>query len=54
MGGFFYVKSNGDSKKYSRHAWKLVHMEVLAGFRLIFAKMAEFWISRTKSGIHMV
>ena len=54
MEGFFYVKSNGDSKKYSRQAWKFVHMAVLAGFWLIFAKMAEFWISGTKSGMHIV
>ena len=54
MKDFFHVKSNGDSKKYSHEAWKSVHMAVLAGFWLIFAKMAKFLISGTKSGIHKV
>ena len=38
MEGFFYVKSNGDSKKYSREAWKVVHMSVLAVFLPNFCK----------------
>ena len=54
MEGYFYVKSNGDSTKDSHEAWKSVHVAVLAGFWLIFAKMAEFWISSTKSGMHVV
>ena len=54
MESYLYVKSDGDSKKSSPRAWKLVNVVVLADFWLIFAKMAEFRISGTKSGIHVV
>ena len=52
MEGFFYVKSNGDSKKYSRQAWKISAYGSFGWFLVNFCKNG--WISGTKSGIHMV
>ena len=54
MESYLYVKSDGDSKKSSPRAWKWVDVAVLAVFLLNFAKMADFWISGTKSGMHVV
>ena len=53
MESLFYVKSDGDSKKSRPRAWKWVDVAVLAVFWQILEKIDDFWISGTKSGMHV-
>ena len=54
MESHFYVSSDADSKKAVPEPEKWVDVAFLADCWLIFAKMAEFWISGTKSSMHVV